>query len=101
MTPEMEKLYTSLSTIKVKNVTQAYDYLGNEVNGLDMDHKLSFEMTLEALKNINKEYKLLKKYYKGKIDINLESVYTKYPEDSEEYFFLKCLIRLTEYNVTR
>ncbi len=99
MTPEMKKLYDGLNKVKVKNIAQAYDYLGNEINGLDMAHQLSFEMTKEALKNVNKEYKMLKKHYKGKLNLNLENVYSKFPEESEEYFFLKCLVTLAENNI--
>lgn len=98
MTMEMKDLYANLNTIKVKNITEAYDYLGNEINGMDMNRTLDFTMTGSALKNINKEFKLLKKFYKGKIEINPDSLFMKYQEETQEYFFLKCFVKLMQYN---
>ena len=99
MNNEMKKLYENLESVEIKSIAKAYDYLGNEINSLDMKGLLSYEMTVKSLKTINKEYKLLKKFYKGKAEINPDSVYQKYPEDSGEYFFLKCLIKLMENNL--
>jgi hypothetical protein len=98
MTNEMKKLYESLSTTKVKKLAGAWDYVGNEINKMDMDGTYQFEMSKEALKNCEKEYKILRKYYNGKIDINPNDSYMKYPENSSENFFLKCIVMLMQYN---
>lgn len=98
VTKEMKELFNNLNTVKVKNIVSAYDYLGNEINGMDMNGTLDFTMTGSALKNINKEFKVLKKFYKGKIEINPDSLYMKYQEETQEYFFLICLVKLMQYN---
>ena len=96
MTKEMATLLHKLHTVEVGNLAVAYDYIGDEINKLEMDGKLSFTMTVESLKNINKDYKILKKIYKGKLEINPDSVYKKYDEKSEEYFFLMCVVKLMD-----
>ena len=98
MTNEMKQLYESLFTIEVKSIVGAYDYIGNKINIMDMNGTLSFATDSKALKNINKDCKILKKHYKGKIEIDTDNVYLKYPEESEEYFFLKCLVKLMNLN---
>ncbi|QMS85747.1 hypothetical protein [Candidatus Xianfuyuplasma coldseepsis] len=98
MTEEMSRLFGSLITIEVRDIRGAYDYLGNELNKMEQQGELSFDLTSNALKNINIEYKLLKKYYKGKIILNPEDCYKKFPENTEEHFFLKCLVTLMNYN---
>ena len=98
MTIEQEQLYDSLFTVEVKSITGAYDFIESKINIMDMNGILSFNSNIKALKNIKKEYKSLKKYSKGKIKINLDEVYLKYPEESVEYFFLKCLVKLMNLN---
>ena len=63
MTNEMHVLYAKLLTVNVKNVVGAYGYLSNEMKEMDMNGTLDFEMDSNSLKNINKEFKILKKYY--------------------------------------
>ncbi len=98
MTKEMKELYDNLNSIKVKNITNAFDYVGNEINKMDMSGTYEFELTGKALKNIMKEYKVLKKFYKGKIELNPDHLYDKYQTDSNEHFFLKCLVKLMQFN---
>ena len=98
MTKALEELYAKLHTIEVTSIVGAYDYLGNEFNKLDMEGTLEFVLTKEGMKNINKEFKLLKKYYKGKIDLNPKDIYEKYDEGTEEYYFLKFLVVLMDLN---
>ena len=78
MTEEMSRLFGRLITIEVRDIRGAYDYLGNELNQMDQRGELSFELSSKALKNINKEYKQLKKYYKGKITLQPEDCYKKF-----------------------
>lgn len=98
MTKEMTELVESLINVKVKDIVAAYDYLGESINQMDIDRTLDFTMSVDALKRINRDFKDLKKHYKGKITINPNSVYMKYQEGTEERFFLECLIKLAEYN---
>lgn len=99
MTEKMKELFSNLSSIKVKNIVEAYDYIGNEINGMDMDGTYQYELTSIGRKNIMNEYKILRKHYKGKLQINPVDILNKYPEDTQEYFFLKCLVKLMEYNL--
>ena len=98
MTNEMHVLYAKLLTVNVKNVVGAYGYLSNEMKEMDMNGTLDFEMDYNSLKNINKEFKILKKFYKGKIEIEPKSLFMKYEENTHEHYFLKCLIELMHYN---
>ena len=98
MTKEMKELVENLDNIKIKNIVAAYDYLGENINEMDMNGTLDFEMSYEALKRINKDYKVLKKFYKGKITIDPVSLYMQYPEGTQERFFLECLIKIMRNN---
>ena len=98
MTKEMKAFVENLKNIKVKNIVMAYDYLGEQMNEMYMNETIDFPMSPQALKRINKDFKLLKKHYKGKITINPKGLYTKYQEGTEERFFLECLVMLAEYN---
>ena len=98
MTDEMRKLYDKLFIVEVNNIAGAYDYIGNEINKMDMDGTYAYVLSNDAQKSINKECKILKKFYKGKIEINPDDIYNKYPEESNEHFFLKCLIKLMQLN---
>lgn len=98
MTKEMDALFSKLSTISIKNIIAGYDYLGEQINEMYMNGNLDFEMSTQALKNINKDFKILKKYYKGKITINPKTLYMSYQEGTQERFFLECLVKLAEYN---
>lgn len=98
MTIEMIRLLEKLHTVEVRNINSAYDYIGNEINRIDMDGKLTFVMEPVALKKINKDVKLLKKFFKGKVEMNPDTVFEKYEENTQEHFFLMCLVRLMQYN---
>jgi hypothetical protein len=98
MTNEMRSLVESLINVKIKNIVDAYDYLGDRINEMDMNGTLDFVMTADSLKRINSDFKDLKKHYKGKITIDPRGIYMKYSEGSEERYFLECLIRLAEIN---
>lgn len=98
MTKHMKELVDNLSNVKVKNIVSAYDYLGEYMNEMSINETLDFELSHDALKRINKDFKILKKYYKGKITIDPKSIYMNYQEGSQERFFLECLVKLAEYN---
>lgn len=98
MTIEKTQLYDSLFTVEVKSIVGAYDFIESKINIMDKNGILAYNTDSKAIKNIKKEYKILKKYCKGKIDINIDNVYLKYPEESIEYFFLKCLVKLMSLN---
>jgi NDP-sugar pyrophosphorylase family protein len=98
MTKEMQALIGNLKNVKVKNIVMAYDYLGEQINDMYMNETIDFQMSTQALKRINKDFKILKKHYKGKITINPKSLYMKYQDGTEERFFLECLVKLAEYN---
>lgn len=98
MTREMMTLVAKLHTIEVGSVQVAFDYIADEINKLDMDGKLSFTLTIKASKNIMKDYKILKKIYKGKLSQDPESVYQKYEEETEEHFFLMCVVKIMQNN---
>ena len=98
MTIEKAQLYDSLFTVEVKSITGAYDYIESKINIMDMNGILALNSNSKAIKNIKNEYKILKKFSKGKIKINIDEVYLKYPEESVEYFFLKCLVKLMSLN---
>jgi hypothetical protein len=98
MTNEMERLYSKLRIVSVKNVIGAFNYLSKEINDLDMNGTYKFEITSISKKNLSKDLKILKKIYKGKLDIEPRSLYVKYQENTHEYFFLKCLVELMKHN---
>ncbi|MCD4827179.1 MAG: hypothetical protein K8Q99_05305 [Acholeplasmataceae bacterium] len=98
MTKEMKALYDELDQIKIKNAVAAYDFLGEEINEMDCNKTLDFEMSSGALKRINKDFKILKKYYKGKISMDPNHITMKYEEETQEYFFFSCLIKLMSIN---
>lgn len=98
MTNEMKAFYYSLTNVEVSNINAAYEYVGNKLNEMDRTGTLPFAMSRESLKIISKDIKLLKKYYKGKLKIDPKSVYEKYKENTEEHFFLACVIQLMKNN---
>ena len=97
MTREMKEFYDSLQNVKVRNVVAAYDVVGEAINEMDLKGELDFEMTHDALKRINRDFKKMKQYYKGKININPREVLNQYDEGSQEHYFFKCVLKLMEY----
>lgn len=98
MTKEMEKLIENLRNVKVNNIVLAYDYLGEQMNEMYMNDTLDYEVSSKAHNRIKRDFKILKKHYKGKITINPKSLFMSYQEGTEERFFLECLVKLAEYN---
>jgi hypothetical protein len=94
MTNEMHQLYMRLLTVETDSPSLALDYVGEEVNHLAMDGYLDVSLTKEALKNIKKDIKTIQKIIKGKVDLDPQQLIAQYPEDSIEYFFLICVIRI-------
>ena len=98
MTHEMKRLYDSLFTVEVKSIVGAYTYIETKIDDLEFNGTLTYDMDIKELKNIKREYKVLRKYLKGKRETNIDEVYLKYKEESIEYFFLKCLVKLISLN---
>jgi hypothetical protein len=98
MKQKLKDLFESLSTVKVKNLDSAYTYIGEELNELLRFEEFADMNNRKTQKNINKDYKMLKKIVKGKIDMNPSDLLNKYDENSNEYFFLKCLVKLIDVN---
>lgn len=94
MTDEMKAFYYSLTNVEVSSINAAYEYVGKRLNEMDMTGTLPFVMSRDSLKLINKDIKLLKKYYKGRINLDPDSVYQKYKENTEEHFYLACVVQL-------
>lgn len=98
MTKEMIILYEKLITVQVRSLAAAYSYLTEEINVLISKGNLSLEMDKEAHKKVNKGFKTLKKILKGKIEGSPDDVLKMFDEDTNEYFFLECLVRLVDIN---
>lgn len=98
MTKEMNDFLSKLITVQVRSVKGAFAYVVKELELLDYNGKLSFVMNQEATLQTKKELKVLKKYYKGKLNIKVESIYQKYQTDTPEYFILFAIVQLMKVN---
>lgn len=98
MTTEMKTLYASLISVGIVSIAGAHEYISDKLRELDRDGTLSRVYDKEVEKNVSKDLKTLKKYYKGKLDIDPKSIYEKYEEISLERFYLMCIIQLMKYN---
>ena len=94
MTKEMSNLYIRLFTVDTDSLQAAYDYIGDQINQLEMDGALDVSLTKDSLKNLNKDFKLLKKIYHGKSEQDPQTFLEKYKDDTIEHFFLSCVIRI-------
>lgn len=98
MTKEMIILYEKLITVQVRSLSSAYSYITDELNVLISQGQMPGEMNKQMQKNINRGYKLLKKILKGKKEGNVSDVLAMFEEDTNDHFFMECLVRLVDIN---
>ena len=98
MTKDMIILYEKLITIEVRTLSAAFNFLTDQMNEMSFYGKLKHDINRETLKSTRNGYKLIKKILKGKIEMDFKDVFEEYDKDTNEYFFLKCLVRIVETN---